>query len=553
MKKKLDNHDFLEFLNQTYGTKDTDGDGICDEVELMIGTDPNKADTDGDGMNDGDEIKAGRNPLGPGDFRDFFVPHSGNNYRPHALHPKRLLFYVTSAVLIKVLVIVFVVSFPLTAWFSPDMMSQESDKIISLTNELRGKLGLSSLTGSNSLKQAAYDKAQDMLIQQYFAHNGPDSKSVRDWLTKVDYKFEVAGENLAMGFAQSDDVVEAWIKSPTHYANLIDPDYSEIGVGMASGPFRGEETTLVAQYFARPKQLSAVRAQAVPMSELPRERELITSQPEVTVPVREIVESVLEVPVIVEPVNDAVIAKSKVSIVVKAPLANKLSVKHNNNLLVAVAKEAVDEYGKVELDLSDGQYAIVVEASLDGQTQVSQVAKFTIDTTAPELNVGATKVWLESLTNSDDRLLRVEALIDGAETAELIFADHRVSLKRADGARWIGQSIVYGYQFENLQTITPPVIQVKDSSGNTKSFNVSLINIVPTKSSWTEKYFFLKNNPSKPIANLFDVSTIFYRVLLILTGLALALALTLERRRQTGQTVLTTVAFGIFILFLLIV
>jgi hypothetical protein len=100
--------DFIDFLNAKYGTRDSDNDGLTDEVERLIGTDPFNPDTDGDGMNDADEIRAGRNPLGPGNFRDWFVPHAGNNYHPHALHPKRVMFYAVSAVAMKVLVVLFV-------------------------------------------------------------------------------------------------------------------------------------------------------------------------------------------------------------------------------------------------------------------------------------------------------------------------------------------------------------------------------------------------------------------------------------------------------------
>jgi hypothetical protein len=63
----------------------------------------------------------------------------------------------------------------------------------------------------------------------------------------------------------------------------------------------------------------------------------------------------------------------------------------------------------------------------------------------------------------------------------------------------------------------------------------------------------LKNNPNKAVDRMFDVTTIFYRILIIMTGLALALAVTLEKKRQSKKTLATTVAFAIFILFLLVI
>jgi len=556
MVKQVDNHDFLDFLNQTYGTTDTDGDGICDEVELMIGTDPKKADTDGDGMNDGDEIRAGRNPLGPGDFRDFFIPHERNGFRPHALHPKRLLFYVTSATLIKVLVVAFVISFPMTAWLSPDVMSREAKKIVVLTNELRQKLSLTTLSENNLLNQAAYDKASDMLLQQYFAHNGPDGKSVKDWLSKFGYRYDVAGENLAMGFLQSDDVVTAWINSPTHYANLIDPDYTEIGVGMASGPFKGEETTLVAQYFGAPKQISQLRAESavVPklsatsnpdMPELPSVKaQVLASQTKVK----------LEQPQIIEPQSGLAINRPDLLVVVKALGADKLVLKNNTMVLTEVSKLAGDEYGKLSVTLNDGEYNLVVEASQGSRTLISESVAYTVDTSAPGANLDSARLWLEALPNSNDQVLKVEVSLDASTVkAQVAFANHFIDLNKTTSDLWSGQTVIYNFEANNFQTVVPAALTATDSLGNAKTFDLPLTSIVPQQGSWTEKYFFLKNNPNKIIASMFDVSSIFYRVLLILTGLALALAVGLERKRQTKQTLATTIAFGIFIIFLLIV
>lgn len=83
------------------------------------------------------------------------------------------------------------------------------------------------------------------------------------WLKTVGYGYAVAGENLAMGFSSAQNVVTAWTKSKTHYANLIDPDFKEIGVAMVSGDFKDHDTTMVAQYFGTPK----VKIQAIPITQ----------------------------------------------------------------------------------------------------------------------------------------------------------------------------------------------------------------------------------------------------------------------------------------------
>lgn len=546
MVKKLDNHDFLDFLNKTYGTKDTDGDGICDEVEKMIGTDPLKADTDGDGMSDGDEIRAGRNPLGPGDFKnfqDFFMPHHGNNYRPQALHPKRLLFYVTSAVAVKVLLVAFVVGLPITAWLSPDVMNQQASKIIALTNDIRTHLSLNTLIENKNLSMAAYDKAQDMMIGQYFAHTGPDGRSVRDWLGKAGYHYNVAGENLAMGFASANQVVDAWVKSPTHYANLIDKDFTEIGVGMISGAYLGEETTLVAQYFGEPKTITVVKATAVPKN--------IEVEKQVASPVSQIAEK----PEIVEPISGLATDKTDNLIVVKAPEADKLIIKSDGQVLSDTNKNASDQYGSVNLNLPEGTHNLTAVAVVGNVEQASTPVSITVDNTAPTTDISQAKVWLEDLVGSEDQLIKITIPLEKSATmAQVVFADNFINLKKSkeEPFLWTGQAVIYHNQTKSV-SMALPVLTVKDAIGNSRSYDLPVENIRPIKGSWTEKYFFLKNNPNQLVSQMFDVTTIFYRLLIIVTGLALALAVTLEKKRQTHRTVTTTVVFAIFIFFLLLI
>lgn len=247
--------DFLDYLNAEYGTKDTDHDGITDEVEKMIGTDPYKFDTDNDGVGDGDELRQGRNPLGAGSFKDFFLPHEGNNWQPTALHPHRVMLYATSAIIVKILVVIFVLGLPMSAWTSPDVLRSYSTEIIKLTNQIRKEVGVGLLTENIKLSQAAYAKAEDMLTQEYFSHNGPDGQTLANWLAKYKYAYTVAGENLAVGFNNPSEVMAAWEKSKTHYANIVDADYSQIGVGVVSGEFEGTEQLLAAQFFGLPDKV----------------------------------------------------------------------------------------------------------------------------------------------------------------------------------------------------------------------------------------------------------------------------------------------------------
>ncbi|MDD4611086.1 MAG: CAP domain-containing protein, partial [Patescibacteria group bacterium] len=66
-----------------------------------------------------------------------------------------------------------------------------------------------------------------------------------------------------MGFSAPEGVVDGWVNSKTHYDNMIDPDYREIGVGAASGPYNDRNTTFVAQYFGITKEMLASENKAI--------------------------------------------------------------------------------------------------------------------------------------------------------------------------------------------------------------------------------------------------------------------------------------------------
>lgn len=250
--------------------KDSDYDGLSDyEEKYLYGTDPKNPDTDSDGMKDGDEIKLGRNPLGPGRFKNLFIPHAGNNYLPHVLKPKRLLFHALSAVAIKAIVVIFILFYPISAWLSPELALVQAKKIIELTNGLRQTISLPALLESHELTQAALEKVSDMALNNYFAHISPAGRGLANWLQKIGYKYSLAGENLAVGFSRPEDVVAAWKNSPTHYDNIINRDFKEIGVAVADGKFNQVDTAFIAQYFARPLTPERSDGQAAAVSQTP--------------------------------------------------------------------------------------------------------------------------------------------------------------------------------------------------------------------------------------------------------------------------------------------
>lgn len=127
-----------------------------------------------------------------------------------------------------------------------------ASQVVSLTNDSRTGGGLPALTVSPLLTQAAQLKADDMAKGSYYAHVSPDGKTPLYWLDQVGYRYLNAGENLVIDRTTSKDVVDAWLNSPDHRENILRPQFTEIGVGVANGRYKGEDTIYVVQEFGTP-------------------------------------------------------------------------------------------------------------------------------------------------------------------------------------------------------------------------------------------------------------------------------------------------------------
>lgn len=121
-----------------------------------------------------------------------------------------------------------------------------------LTNKERKSQNLGILTVNPVLNEAAQAKALDMATKGYFAHTSPEGITPWYWLNQAGYRYEHAGENLAVNFTNSKEVARAWMDSPTHRANIVKRNYTEVGTGVATGFYQGKEAIFVAQVYGTP-------------------------------------------------------------------------------------------------------------------------------------------------------------------------------------------------------------------------------------------------------------------------------------------------------------
>jgi uncharacterized protein YkwD len=123
------------------------------------------------------------------------------------------------------------------------VLSQQ--EILDLVNQDRALHGLSKLSINPTLSLAALAKAEDMLSHNYFAHISPDGTTPWYWIKSMGYNYSYAGENLAEGYSEAEELQRSWMASPTHRANILSPNYSEVGLAVVSY----HNTNLVVQMF----------------------------------------------------------------------------------------------------------------------------------------------------------------------------------------------------------------------------------------------------------------------------------------------------------------
>lgn len=125
----------------------------------------------------------------------------------------------------------------------------DSTDVINFLNQEREENNLDILIEDQTLSQVAQMKAEDMIKNDYFAHTSPQGKSPWYWFEKGGYDYKFAGENLAVNYSNAEEQHEAWMNSPTHRANILNPNYREVGVAVMEGKIEGEKSTITVQLF----------------------------------------------------------------------------------------------------------------------------------------------------------------------------------------------------------------------------------------------------------------------------------------------------------------
>lgn len=224
-------------------------------------------------------------------IKSLIFPSVSNNYKSRFLQSNVLLSCVILLLALKIALTLVSVNLPQNLFFA-DVTKLALESFV---NQTRHSLGLKALTENEKLNQAAKLKAEDMVQYQYFNHTSPAGVTPWSWFLKAGYNYKYAGENLAIGFYESEEVYNAWLNSPSHKANILNPNYTEVGTAVLSG-FDGGNTIIVVQEFgsrlpsktpssaaaAKPKEDSSVKNEPAPApkTELNNEEKVLSQTTE---------------------------------------------------------------------------------------------------------------------------------------------------------------------------------------------------------------------------------------------------------------------------------
>ena len=129
---------------------------------------------------------------------------------------------------------------PASAEDTPGTLDAFEQQVLELTNAKRAEAGLPPLVFDAKLSAAADKHSKDMADNNYFSHTQPDGDSLGDRVRDEGYGYLRVGENIAAGYKTPEAVVEGWMNSSGHRANILNPYFKELGVGYYKDPDAGD-------------------------------------------------------------------------------------------------------------------------------------------------------------------------------------------------------------------------------------------------------------------------------------------------------------------------
>jgi hypothetical protein len=169
-------------------------------------------------------------------LRDILIPTEYNDYKPWIITPQALAVFC---------VVIWGLRFLLPSVATQAANTIDATDLMNKINLERTQRFIPALTINSKLSVAATAKSQDMITRSYFAHVDPDGNYVWPKVTAAGYTpYLTLGENLAMDFTSANDVINAWMNSPTHRANIVNEKFEDQGLGSIAGFYEASRETI---------------------------------------------------------------------------------------------------------------------------------------------------------------------------------------------------------------------------------------------------------------------------------------------------------------------
>lgn len=170
-------------------------------------------------------------------LKHYFIASEENEYKPWVMSPTALAVFC---------LIIWGLRFILPTQAIHAAGGIDPTDLMSRINDERTQRFIPALTTNSKLTSAANGKAQDMIARSYFAHVDPDGNYVWPRIVAAGFSpYQTLGENLAMDFTSASGVMEGWMNSPTHRANIVNDKFKEQGLAAPSGTYEPQHETIM--------------------------------------------------------------------------------------------------------------------------------------------------------------------------------------------------------------------------------------------------------------------------------------------------------------------
>lgn len=286
------------------------------------------------------------------------------------------------------------------------------NELVELTNNDREIRGLYPLTVDTRLVKATQQKGEDMLEKDYWAHYGPNGESPWQFILQNDYNYIYAGENLAKDFSSAEPIHSAWMSSPSHRSNILNPNFKNIGISTVTGEFQGNVTTIVVVMFGSLEEEATSSSQDQQVSPF--------------TPLLE--EGNLEAPSITDPKEGDILDSGDFDVRGEAKEGSTIKIyDHDDYIGKSEIQEGLFKYKHRE-KYDEGEHLFFAQAeySSSQKSTLSNIVSVTVDTIYPKIDKGSAMFTYASLLENETTYVFQLEVEDNPSTVYGFYGDIKV-------------------------------------------------------------------------------------------------------------------------------